>query len=183
MLIAAIRLRTSVLLWLLQPLYLALVIAGFIAADTEEGSSGDLVFTAVFLASVTIGTGHALFLRRKVFSLRDPLVAAEAEALRRRELRVRAAGIAAQTPATAVEMRIGRPDLARTYDDGGLVDINHAPAFALTGIPGITPELADRIVRVRADTGGFVSAEEVAVMADLPPALPPQIAEYGVFLP
>lgn len=194
MMIAAARLR-SVLLWLAQPIYLALVVLGFIAAGSEDGTTGDAVFTATWLTLVTVGTGHALAIRRKVFSPRvpvqalgqhpvqDPLMAAEKEARHRRELRARAADLASREPALALEMGIGRPDLARSYDDGGLVDLNHAPAPALTGIPGITPDLAARIVHVRTDTGGFISAEEVAAMADLPPALTPQIAEYGVFLP
>ncbi|TDC44735.1 helix-hairpin-helix domain-containing protein [Actinomadura sp. KC345] len=185
MFIAAVRLR-SVLLWLVQPIYLALVILGFVTAGAEDGTTGDALFAASFLTLVTVGTGHALAIRRKVFSpretLMDSLALAEGEAQRRRELRVRAAEMASRDPALAVEMGIGRPDLQRSFDDGGLIDVNHAPAPALSGIPGITPELADRIVRVRADTGGFVSAEEVSLMADLPPALTPRIAEYGVFL-
>ncbi|TDC79436.1 helix-hairpin-helix domain-containing protein [Actinomadura sp. 7K507] len=186
MVIAAVRLR-SVPLWLVQPLYLALVVLGFITAGSEDDTTGDMVFIATFVTLVTVGTAHALAIRRKVFSPReapvaDPLMLAEGEARRRRELRVRAAELASRDPAMAAEMRIGRPDLERAYDDGGLVDVNHAPESALTGILGITPEQAARIVRVRADAGGFVSAEEVAMMADLPPALTPRIAEYGVFL-
>ena len=185
MMIAAFRLR-SLLLWLLQPLYLALVVTGFITAGSEDGTTADKVFLATFVTLVTFGTGHAFTLRRKVFTSRKPvpdsLMTAEAEARHRRELRVRAAELALSDPAMAAEMRIGRPDLERSYDDGGLIDINHVPAHALTGIPGVTPELAARIVQVRDQTGGFVSAEEAAAMADLPPALTPRLSEYGIFL-
>ncbi|MEU8800683.1 helix-hairpin-helix domain-containing protein [Spirillospora sp. NPDC048819] len=183
MIIAAVRMR-SLLLWLVQPIYLALVVLGFVTAGSEDGTTGDTVFLAVFLTLVTVGTGHAFFLRRKVFSPAeaDLLKQAELDVHRRRELRVRAAEVARRSPALAVEMRIGRPDLERSYDDGGLVDINHAPASVLAEIPGMTHELAERIVRIRSDTGGFISAEEVATLADLPPVLTPQIAEYGVFL-
>ncbi|MFG2248919.1 ComEA family DNA-binding protein [Spirillospora sp. NPDC048823] len=183
MIIAAVRVR-SVLLWLMQPVYLALVILGFATAGSEDGTTGDTVFLAVFLTLVTVGTGHAFFLRRRVFSPAeaDLLKQAELDVHRRRELRAQAAEVARRSPALAVEMRIGRPDLERSYDDGGLIDVNHAPASVLAEIPGMTPELAARVVQVRSDTGGFISAEEAATLADLPPMLTPQIAEYGVFL-
>ena len=48
-------------------------------------------------------------------------------------------------------------------------------------IPGVIPELADRIARARTAAGGFVSAEEAAALADLPPELTPRLAEYGIF--
>lgn len=185
MVIAAVRLR-SLLLWLLQPLYLALVIIGFVTAGSEDGSTGEMVFRATFLTLITAGTGHAFALRRRVFTSRKPvpdsLMTAEAEVRQRRELRARASDLALRDPAVAAEMRIGRPDLERTYDDGGLIDVNQVPAPALTGIPGVTPELAARIVQAREATGGFVSAEEAGMLADLPPALTPRLAEYGIFL-
>ncbi|XVQ12434.1 ComEA family DNA-binding protein [Spirillospora sp. CA-255316] len=97
-------------------------------------------------------------------------------------MRARAAAIARDTPQMALEMRIGRPDLPRTYDDGGLVDINHAPASAFMTIPGMTPEQAERVVALRNDLGGLSSAEEVSALAELPPALTPRLAEHGIFL-
>jgi len=180
MLIAAARLR-SLLMWLVWPLYIALT-ALWIGTDPEDESAMANVATAAFMLSIVLGTGHALVIRKRVFGPRDSLENAEAEARRRRELRIQAAEIVRRSPEMALEMRIGRPDLARAYDDGGLIDVNHAPASALTQIPGITPELAAGIVRVRAETGGFVSAEEVAAMTGLPPALTPRLAEYGIFL-
>ena len=83
----------------------------------------------------------------------------------------------------AWELRIGRPDLPREFDDGGLVDVNHAPAAALTELPGMTPALAERVVRVREECGGFTSVEELSALAELPPALTPRIDEFAIFLP
>ena len=83
----------------------------------------------------------------------------------------------------AWELRIGRPDLPREFDDGGLVDVNHVPARALAELPGMTPELVERVVRVREECGGFTSVEELSALADLPPALTPRLAEFAVFLP
>ncbi|MFG2090800.1 MULTISPECIES: ComEA family DNA-binding protein [unclassified Spirillospora] len=143
------------------------------------------MFVLANLSSILIGTTHALVIRRRIFpaSARpDPLEQAEREARHRRDLRARAADIARNSPQTAWEMRIGRPDLPRNVDDGGLVDINHAPASARMTIPHMTPDLAERIVRLRDDVGGFGSAEEVAALAQLPPTLTPHLPEHAVFL-
>jgi hypothetical protein len=39
----------------------------------------------------------------------------------------------------AWELRIGRPDLPRVYDDGGLIDVNHVPPQVLATLPGCRP--------------------------------------------
>ncbi len=83
----------------------------------------------------------------------------------------------------ARDLRIGRPDLPRHYDDGGLIDVNHVPAPVLTAITGVTPEMAEHIVQVRGQVVGFSSAEELAAVAALPPHLTPELREYGIFLP
>ncbi|GAA0958720.1 ComEA family DNA-binding protein [Actinocorallia libanotica] len=83
----------------------------------------------------------------------------------------------------ARDLRIGRPDLPRHYDDGGLIDVNHAPAQVIASITGVTPEMAEHIVKVRAQVVGFSSAEELSAVASLPPHLTPEIREYGIFLP
>jgi hypothetical protein len=49
----------------------------------------------------------------------------------RRKLRDRARQIVSQNPELARELMIGRPDLPRTYDDGGLIDANYAPVEVL----------------------------------------------------
>lgn len=100
----------------------------------------------------------------------------------RRNLRYQAREHARDT-VLARDLRIGRPDLPRQYDDGGLIDFNHAPAEVLTAITGITPELAEHIVQIRNKVIGFSSAEELAAVAALPPHLTPEIREYGIFLP
>ena len=64
-------------------------------------------------------------------------------------------------PQLASELGIGRPDLLRTFDDGGLVDVNQVPASSLSSLPGVDVQLAERIVALRQDVGGFSSANEV----------------------
>jgi hypothetical protein len=113
----------------------------------------------------------------------DANAQAIAAANMRRELRRQAREHAAEDPALARELRIGRPDLPRQYDDGGLIDVNHVPAPALTMLSGVTPEVAERIVSTRDHVGRFSSAEELVATADLHPDLTPEIKEYGIFLP
>jgi hypothetical protein len=43
----------------------------------------------------------------------------------------------------AAELRIGRPDLPRHFDDGGLIDVNTVPAQVLSRLPGLRPEEAE----------------------------------------
>jgi DNA uptake protein ComE-like DNA-binding protein len=132
---------------------------------------------------------HALAIREDIYPrttdrLREQAnERALAAAKGRQELRRRAREIATREPALAHELRIGRPDLARTFDDGGLIDVNHAPPPTLALLPGLTGEVLERVVEVRAKQGGFVSAEELGVDADLPPDLVAKIAEYAIFLP
>ncbi|WP_141580449.1 helix-hairpin-helix domain-containing protein [Actinomadura sp. WMMA1423] len=133
-----------------------------------------------------VGTGHALAVRSSVFPREVPHHALNAHAIEvakyRRRLRDEARDLAAGDPALARELRIGRPDVPRTYDDGGLVDVNHAPREIIEALPGMTPEVADRIVRRREETGGFVSVEEMAVDADIPPDVLPMMADFTIFL-
>ncbi|MDH2428962.1 helix-hairpin-helix domain-containing protein [Sphaerisporangium sp. TRM90804] len=128
------------------------------------------------------GTVHSLIIRRRVFEQPDLNDHAVAFAQRRRELRQEARELAARDPLLARELRIGRPDLPRRYDDGGLVDVNHAPARVIADLPGMTPELARRVVDARDGVGGFVSAEEMSLALDLPPHLTPDLVELTVYL-
>jgi hypothetical protein len=105
-----------------------------------------------------------------------------AAATMRRDLRRAAREQAEQDLALARELRIGRPDLPREYDDGGLIDVNHVPPPALTLLSGVTTEIAERIVAMREHVGHFSSAEELVTTVDLHPDLTPEIKEYGIFL-
>jgi hypothetical protein len=109
----------------------------------------------------------------------DPAVQ---EALARRARRLEARRILENDPALARELRIGRPDLPRRFDDGGLVDVNHVPIEVLAALPGLTGELAERIVTVRTERGPFSYREELGAYADLPDALSDELAERLVFL-
>ncbi|WP_395111377.1 helix-hairpin-helix domain-containing protein [Actinomadura sp. SCN-SB] len=151
----------------------------------EPGGTQGAVGVLMFLLAV-VGCGHAFLIRRKVFDP-DGLSGVDNEKAieqvrRHRALRQKARDLAAEDPKLARELGIGRPDLPRRYNDGGLVDVNHAPAEVLTLLPGVTPELAVKIERVRSETGGFMSAEELAALAGLPPTLTSELADYAVFI-
>jgi DNA uptake protein ComE-like DNA-binding protein len=108
---------------------------------------------------------------------------AVAAATMRRDLRKAAREQADQDLVLARELRIGRPDLPREYDDGGLIDVNHVPPNVLTALSGVTPAIAEHIAATRDQVGSFSSAEELVATADLHPDLLPEIKEYGIFLP
>ncbi|GLZ12664.1 hypothetical protein Acsp04_28990 [Actinomadura sp. NBRC 104425] len=183
---AAARLRSR-LLWLATGIYFVAWTVMFITAGLPDSGPGDAAFSIALMIVWMGATVHAFAIRDRVFfQAPDHRSAAfqraQLEVEHRRELRRRAMEIVNRDPAMAIEMRIGRPDLPRAFDDGGLVDVNHAPAPALAAVLGITPEQAHQLVQVRERCGGFVSAEEAAALAGLPPALTPRLAEYGVFL-
>jgi DNA uptake protein ComE-like DNA-binding protein len=98
--------------------------------------------------------------------------------------RLEARQLAAADPMTAMQLGIGRRDLpGRRYDDGGLIDVNRVPAEIFTHFSGITAERAAHIITVRDSLGGaFSSAEELMAMAELPPHLADEIAEYAIIM-
>ncbi|MGW5261815.1 ComEA family DNA-binding protein [Microbispora sp. NPDC004025] len=154
---------------------------------TDAPALASIVMVLCMLGPWLFGTVHSLAVRRQVFGDATPYAPGNEHALaiaqQRRALRQQARELAEHDPVMARELRIGRPDLPRQYDDGGLVDVNHAPASVIAGLPGLTPALADQIVRVRDQVGGFVSAEDVSAAASLPPNLTADLAEYGIYLP
>jgi DNA uptake protein ComE-like DNA-binding protein len=89
-------------------------------------------------------------------------------AIRQRERRRVAREIAAEDPDLAANLRIGRPDLRRTFDDGGLIDVNHVKERVFRTLPGIDAAAADRIVRARERFDGLRSPADLVVHADLP---------------
>jgi Helix-hairpin-helix motif len=155
-------------------------------ALVAPGDGPHTVGLLLLLATWIVSAMHAIGVRPRLYPPADPsdqLNRRVLEAARyRRTLREEARRIALEDRGLAHELRIGRPDLdPRAYDDGGLIDVNHAPPRALGLLPGMTPEIVDRIVRCRTEQGPFISAEELAVQADLPPGIVPDLAEYGLF--
>jgi hypothetical protein len=160
--------------------YTVLVLLGFVLPDE------DIAF--VFFAAAWLGgTVHALAFRSSVFGAHSPseetTMETAADAARdRRELRREGRKIATEDPGLARELGIGRPDVQRNFDDGGLVDVNSVPAEVLMQLRGMTAELAERVVQVRETRGPYSSVEELSVFADLPLGLSDRLAERLLFL-
>jgi DNA uptake protein ComE-like DNA-binding protein len=82
-----------------------------------------------------------------------------------------------RNPALAAELRIGRPDLGRQYDDGELVDINHVPAEVIASELGITSPVAEDIVVQRTRVGDFNSVDDLVVYREA--VTPHQVTVVG----
>ena len=171
---AAVRLRT-VGLWLVAGFYVILwLVVGPAGVLAQNPDVNEAVAGLSQLGLVMAATTHAFFLRERVFPppappaiASDPAVAAALAARQRRE---QARAIAERDPALARELSIGRPDLPREFDDGGLVDVNHVPASVLVDRLGLSVSEAGRVVEARDHLGGFSGPAELAVYAELPEA-------------
>ncbi|MGH3380029.1 MAG: ComEA family DNA-binding protein [Actinoallomurus sp.] len=184
--VPAVRLRKPIH-WVAVLVYLAMTVTAFATTGAPDGSAANVVFTVLIMLLLLGGTVHAFAIRSRVFPVRSVPArpryeGALAMATHRRELR-RTARDTARDPVMAWELRIGRPDLPRGFDDGGLVDVNHAPPYVLASLPGMNPGLVDRILQTREQCGGFSSVEELSALAQLPPTLTETLAEYTIFLP
>lgn len=77
------------------------------------------------------------------------------------------------TPDAARRPRLARPIAASPSgrpDAGAPLDLNRATAAELTGLPGIGPVLADRIVAYRDSVGGFRGVEDLVAVKGIGPA-------------
>jgi len=108
---------------------------------------------------------------------------AVAEARARLRRRKKARQILASEPDLALELRIGRPDLSRDYDDGGLIDVNHVPVEVLVRELEIPEPDARRLVEQRETHGGFNHPEELVFYCDLTPERLNVISGRLVFVP
>lgn len=167
----------------------AVLFTVFVVAETpaKPTSAASAIGAVAWLACGFGGAAHALAIRRRVFfPVVDPedeaLERAEARALERRKLRERARKLAASDPRMARELGIGRPDLRRDYNDGGLVDVNHAPATALETLPGMTAALAAKAVALREERGSYVSADDLCNALDMSPDTVTDLADRTIYL-
>jgi len=167
--------------------YLVTGVAGLVLIGihgTGDGIEGPLETAGVLLSFGTMFASfvHALAIRgpflRRIEILRGELA--------ERETRLEASRIAheiARTqPRRARALGIGRPDVDGAFD-GGLVDVNSAPAEVIEDLPGIDAALATRIADVRREVNGFSSLEDLGAVLDLPAPVVEGIRDHGVFLP
>ena len=169
-----------------------MALAGITPKDAQGeplGTLGEVLSTVTAVAALIVIVTACVTLarvRREIFSRPgwgapevDPHVAEEQRLRARRE---EARALRARDPERADELGIGRPDLGRAYDDGGLVDLNTAPAAAIASVCGVDHSLAERIVAARTGRGGtFYGPGEVLVDVPLPPSVKDELQDRAVF--
>lgn len=164
---------------------LAFVLVG-VAPEDEEGVPTDVVgnlggVCLLMLWLGGIGLMAWLLVRRSRLQARDSLPGVRAERERSR-LRQQYRELAFQDPALASRIGVGRPDLARNFDDGGLVDLNNVGREHLVRVLPLPAEEALRVAEARDLLGRFVSVEEVGSYAVLPDPATERLREIAVFL-
>lgn len=153
------------------------------------GSIGDAA-GSLLVGLMFVGAGHAAVAcrpaprdasGRPVFSKAYRNVLAVSGAEERMNVRNKARKLARKDPALARELRIGRPDLPREYDDGGLVDVNHVPAAVMVSHLRLTEEQAAGLVCVRDQIGRFDGPADLEAYAGLPAERVDQLSDLMIF--
>ncbi|MFG1643521.1 hypothetical protein ACGFMK_24775 [Amycolatopsis sp. NPDC049252] len=162
------------------------------ASAAPVDAQGNAIGTAGAVLPTIAGTGwlvllpvacaHQWVVQRRVARGRtgDPEPGIS-RALAARGRRTTARRLAESDPLLARDLRIGRPDLTRDYDDGGLVDLNSAPATTIAQLCEIPLPAAEDIVRARQDSG-FSSVDELLVMVTVPVSAWDRIRDRGLTL-
>jgi hypothetical protein len=173
------------------------VVTAYIAGSATAVGLGSLQTAAgtsaagvLLIGLMFAGAGHALVAcrpaprdasGRPVFSKAYRNVLAVAGAGERMNVRNKARKLARKDPALARELRIGRPDLRREYDDGGLVDVNHVPAAVLVSHLKLTAEQAANVVSVRDEIRRFDGPADLEAYAGLPPERVDELSDLMIF--
>jgi hypothetical protein len=161
--------------------YLALITVSMYLLDGYSDDQWQVAVGAIGLFGCWIGGFvHALAIRGEALDLlsldEDPRLK---EARRRLRYRGEAGRIAEANPLLAREAGIG----ADADAFGGLVDVNSADADEFAQLPGISVELAGRIVEVREKVDGFDSVLDFANLLDLPPRFVDSIRDRLICMP
>jgi hypothetical protein len=144
----------------------------------------------LLVALMFAGAGHSLVAFRPsrsevpqdaIRTMADRNVSAISGAKDRINARGEARKLTQKDPELARELRIGRPDLARDYDDGGLVDMNHVPATVLVSHLGLSVEQAAKVVTVRSEINRFDGPSDLEEYAGLPPERVDELSELMIF--
>jgi hypothetical protein len=190
---AAVRLgrrevRTLALAYTAADVYLVVLMA--LTPQRPDGSSGNETLSTIggfsSLFVVVLACIQLRSLRREVYGGHGVVAAhadpAVARALAARSRREDTRQLLERDPALRRELGIGRPDLGRGYDDGGLIDINTASAEVIARVCDIEPGYADAIVAGRTARGGtWFNIGELLVDVPLPPHVQEQLRERAIF--
>jgi hypothetical protein len=176
--------------WLILAGYVVAVAAEItaVAATAHTPGAGSVVAGLLVLVLMFGGATHAFVddnLTRPGTvppgTAREANEQAMAAAHARMKRREEAREIASRDPVLRSELRIGRPDLTRSYDDGGLVDVNQVPSWVLSSHLGLSPQEAAAAVAARANLGRFVSSAEVSQYAQFAPDRLDAIQDWMIF--
>ena len=171
--------------WLAWAGFYAATLGAYLALDTHARAGSTAIAAGAGLALLTwIGGGiHATAISgdavRRIQARNDPAMKA---AQARIERRADGHRLLAAQPALAREVGVGRPDVPGA-NDYGLIDVNHVPATVLARLPGMTDDLARRIIEARSQAGGFSSVEDMGLLLDLPPGVVDRLRDAAIFLP
>jgi hypothetical protein len=171
---------------------LLVLLAGLVPRNDQGeplGATGSVLNTIYVLGALAVLVAACIQLRplraevfgrrRRVPTSSDPVIA---RALASRAKREKSRELADRDPVLATELGIGRPDLGRGYDDGGLINVNTAPAPVIARVGDVELGHAEAIVAARAARGGtFFNLGEVLVDVDLPPHVQDQLRERAIF--
>ncbi|MBD3923282.1 TIR domain-containing protein [Nocardioides cavernae] len=146
------------------------------ATGTPTGAASDAGGTLLLL---TIAAGVAVVL---IFRKPQVALAGMESVLARRDSRERYRQLVEKDRPLARSMNVGRPDVSRDYDDGGLVDVNSAPVHTLSQHGGLDHAEAARIVELRGQLGRFVSMDELLAYVDLPESTATRLRDVAVFV-
>src|SRR5215218_1504302 len=114
-----------------------------LSSENEDTLSAlDVAGLLALLVAWLGGAAHVVLLNERLGLFQRPRHPSDAY---RRVRREQARYLVYQHPAARRDLLIGRPDLPRTFDDGGLVDVNAVPESVLAGLPGLTPQQARHI--------------------------------------
>jgi hypothetical protein len=180
--------------WAVFGVYLAATVAMIVAIASVNSASGTGAGVGGFIIALAgCAAVHAGILFRPSRDLaplgpsaaRSPRQRNQAAVARAREDLERRKGarhLVATNPELARDLRIGRPDLPREYDDGGLVDVNHVPADVLAAKLGLTPTEGSDVLAARDKLGKFTSADELCAYTALSPDRVDELRDVMIFI-
>ncbi|WP_158581346.1 BTAD domain-containing putative transcriptional regulator [Actinomadura spongiicola] len=176
--------RRSLWLGLVALAYLAAAgffFGGALASNPDETTWWDLPILLTLLAVTLGGSVHLAVLTADPWPGGTAVL--DVQQIERRVRREQARSLVAHDPAVARRLRVGRPDLPRTFDDGGLIDVNSAPEHLLASLPELDAHQAKLIVLARTAHGPLASVDDLAVGGILPYAAVHALRETLIAVP
>jgi hypothetical protein len=179
--------------WAVFAAYLAATVAMIVTLGAAGSSNGGSAAVGGFIIVLAGAAAiHALILFRARRSQPSAVPSGPAgiaqrnrdavlQAKNRMERRKDARRLEESDPALARDLGIGRPDLPRDYDDGGLVDVNHVPEAVLAEHLGLSQaEVADMLA-ARDKLGRFASADELGAYTSMAPDRVDELRDLMIF--